>query len=229
MRPRCGDTTTPGSAKRGESVHGSLANTSSPAPATMPSRMASASASSSTMPPRAVLMMRIPGLALARRSRPNSPMVSGVFGSMDGDEVGLGHQLLDGHQPHPHRAGPARARRRGRSRSAPCRRRGRAGPPASRPGPARPRRAPCRGARRPPTSTAPIARPPAPRGPGGCCGPGPAAAPWPARPPRGCWRCGALTTMTPTPRWPRRRRRCRVRRRPGRPPERGPGRPAPRR
>ena len=57
-----------------------MAKTSSPAPATMPLRMASASASSSTMPPRAVLTMRMPGFALANRSRPNSPMVSGVFG-----------------------------------------------------------------------------------------------------------------------------------------------------
>ena len=78
--PRCGDTTTWGSSKSGDSVQGSLANTSRPAPATMPSRMASASASSSTMPPRAVLTMRMPGLALASRSRPNSPMVSGVLG-----------------------------------------------------------------------------------------------------------------------------------------------------
>ena len=61
-------------------MQGSLAKTSRPAPATMPSRMASASASSSTMPPRAVLTMRMPGLALASRSRPNSPTVSGVLG-----------------------------------------------------------------------------------------------------------------------------------------------------
>ncbi len=78
--PRCGETTTWGRSKRGDSVQGSLANTSRPAPATMPSRMASASASSSTMPPRAVFTIRMPGFALARRSRPNSPMVSGVLG-----------------------------------------------------------------------------------------------------------------------------------------------------
>ncbi len=59
---------------------GSLAKTSRPAPCTTPERMASASASSSTMPPRAVLMIRIPGLALARRSAPISPRVSAFFG-----------------------------------------------------------------------------------------------------------------------------------------------------
>ena len=61
-------------------MQGSVENTSRPAPATMPSRIASASASSSTMPPRAVLTMRMPGLALANRSRPKRPTVSGVLG-----------------------------------------------------------------------------------------------------------------------------------------------------
>ena len=32
------------------------------------------------MPPRAVLMMRMPGLHLANSSRPNRPTVSGVLG-----------------------------------------------------------------------------------------------------------------------------------------------------
>ena len=59
---------------------GSLAKTSSPAPCTCPERMASASACSSTMPPRAVLMIRMPGLALASRSASTSPSVSLFLG-----------------------------------------------------------------------------------------------------------------------------------------------------
>ncbi len=55
---------------------GSTANTSRAAPATRPDRIASASASSSTMPPREVLMIRSPGRARARRSRPIRPTVS---------------------------------------------------------------------------------------------------------------------------------------------------------
>ncbi len=78
--PRWGATTTDGSSNSGDSVVGSLANTSRPAPCTWPERMASASASSSTIPPRAVLMMRRPGLDLASRSLPISPMVSAFFG-----------------------------------------------------------------------------------------------------------------------------------------------------
>ena len=80
LAPRCGVTTTDGMPNSGETVVGSDANTSSPAPATMPSRMASASAVSSTMPPRATLITRSVGLALSSRSRPIRPTVSAVFG-----------------------------------------------------------------------------------------------------------------------------------------------------
>ena len=104
--PRCGETTTWGSSKSGDSVQGSLAKTSRPAPATMPSRMASASASSSTIPPRAVLTMRMPGLALARRSRPKSPTVSGVFGVWMETKSASRHELLDADQAHAHGPGP---------------------------------------------------------------------------------------------------------------------------
>ncbi len=78
--PRCGVTTTFGRPKSGDAVVGSLANTSRAAPATRPSATASARASSSRIPPRAVFTMRMPGFTLARTSRPNSPTVSGVFG-----------------------------------------------------------------------------------------------------------------------------------------------------
>ena len=53
----------------GDSLAGSLANTSSAAPATWPESSASLSASSSINPPRAQFMIRTPGLVLARFSR----------------------------------------------------------------------------------------------------------------------------------------------------------------
>ena len=78
--PRCGVTTTLSSSNSGDSVVGSAANTSSAAPAMTPSRTASASAASSTIPPRAVLTIRRVGLAWVSSSAEMSPMVSGVFG-----------------------------------------------------------------------------------------------------------------------------------------------------
>ena len=78
--PRWGVTTTDSNSKSGDSVVGSLAKTSRPAPATRPSRIASASASSSTMPPRAALTMRTVGLTFLSASSPMRPTVSGVFG-----------------------------------------------------------------------------------------------------------------------------------------------------
>ena len=73
-------TTTDSWANSGLSVHGSVANTSRPAPATRPSAMASARASSSSTPPRAALMMRTVGLTLVSASLPIRPIVSGVLG-----------------------------------------------------------------------------------------------------------------------------------------------------
>ena len=78
--PRCGVTTTLSSSNSGDSVVGSVTNTSSAAPAMMPSRIASASACSSTMPPRATLMTRSVGLAFSSRSRSMRPVVSLVLG-----------------------------------------------------------------------------------------------------------------------------------------------------
>ncbi len=78
--PRCGVTTTLSKPNSGLSVHGSVTNTSSPAPATRPSLSASASACSSTRPPRAALMMRTSGLHSASSRAPISPVVSGVLG-----------------------------------------------------------------------------------------------------------------------------------------------------
>ena len=73
-------TTTESSSNNGDSVVGSTANTSSAAPAIWPSRTASASAASSTIPPRAVLTMRSVGFACVSSSAEISPIVSGVFG-----------------------------------------------------------------------------------------------------------------------------------------------------
>ena len=78
--PRCGVTTTCGSSNSGLSVHGSVANTSRPAPRTCPLVIASASACSSISPPRAALTMMTPGLVLASASLPIRPAVSFVFG-----------------------------------------------------------------------------------------------------------------------------------------------------
>ena len=78
--PRCGVTTTDSCSKSGDSVVGSVAKTSMPAPATRPSAMARARAASSTMPPRAALTMRTDGLTFDSASSPMRPMVSGVFG-----------------------------------------------------------------------------------------------------------------------------------------------------
>ena len=80
LAPRCGVTTTESSSNSGDDVVGSASKTSSAAPAMTPSRIASASAASSTMPPRATLMIRSVGLALSRTSRPMIPFVSAVFG-----------------------------------------------------------------------------------------------------------------------------------------------------
>src|SRR5579875_126431 len=80
LAPRCGVTTTLGNSKSGLAVVGSVAKTSRPTPPTRPSLSAIASASSSTRPPRAALMMMTPGLTIANSRSPRIPTVSGVFG-----------------------------------------------------------------------------------------------------------------------------------------------------
>ena len=79
LAPRCGVTTTPSSPNSGDDVVGSSEKTSKAAPPTRPSRMASARAASSTIPPRAALTIRIPGLARASTSWPMRPTVSAVL------------------------------------------------------------------------------------------------------------------------------------------------------
>ena len=129
-------------------------------------------------------------LGLGQEVAPDEPRGLGGLREMDGDEVARGHQLVERRAAPPPSAGPGPATRRGRRRTAASRRPARAGPPARRCDRARPRRASCRGARRPPTWSAPTSRPPGRRGPEGCCGPGPATGPRRARPPRGCSTAG---------------------------------------
>ncbi len=69
-----------GCVNNGDAVVGSVTNTSMAAPAMMPSRTQSASACSSTMPPRATLITRNDGFAFSSRSRLMRPVVSFVFG-----------------------------------------------------------------------------------------------------------------------------------------------------
>ena len=93
------------SSNSGDSVVGSVSNTSSAAPAITPSRTASASAASSTIPPRATLITRSVGLALSSRSRPISPAVSVCLRQVDREEVGLGDDLVERQQLDAHLAG----------------------------------------------------------------------------------------------------------------------------
>ena len=106
--PRCGVTTTDSCANSGLSVHGSLAKTSMPAPATRPSAIAAASASSSTMPPRAALTMMTAGLTLVSASLPIRPRVSGVFGRWTVMKSDSGEELVEGDQAGPDLPGPLR-------------------------------------------------------------------------------------------------------------------------
>ena len=76
-----GVATTCGSFVRRPSGGGSVSKTSSPAPATCPRSIASASAASSMSSPRAVLMMRMPGLQSASRRASSKWRVSGVDGT----------------------------------------------------------------------------------------------------------------------------------------------------
>ena len=107
--------------------------------------MASASASSSTMPPRAVLMMRMPGLGLGQQLLADEAERLGVLRQVDGDEVGLRPSAPRGPSARHPCAGPDRRRRTGRRPPGACRRPGPAGPPAHRPGPrpTTPRVLPC--------------------------------------------------------------------------------------
>ncbi len=77
------------------SVIGSDGNTSSAAPPTLPESSASLSAASSISPPRATFRTRTPSRIFANASASRKPSVSGVFGQVDRDEVGLRVDVLD--------------------------------------------------------------------------------------------------------------------------------------
>ena len=99
--PRCGVTTTLSNANSGDSVVGSFANVSIAAPPRRPSPIASASASSSTMPPRPALIRRMPGFACVEHVGVHEADRVGRLGRVDRDEVGdrdeLVHRLGDLH------------------------------------------------------------------------------------------------------------------------------------
>ena len=80
LAPKWGVATTLLNANNGESVVGSLTNTSSAAPAIVPLRSASARSSSFTIPPRATLTIRSDGFARFIISVLIMPLVSFVFG-----------------------------------------------------------------------------------------------------------------------------------------------------
>ena len=67
-------------AMRAASFGGSLTKTSSAAPAIRPLPSASASAASSTMPPRLAFTIRSDGWRARTPPTPISPVVTGVFG-----------------------------------------------------------------------------------------------------------------------------------------------------
>ena len=69
-----------------------------PAPPTCPERTASASASSSTRPPRAALTTITPGLVSASWSLPIRPDRLGGLRQVDGDHVGATEQLVEREQ-----------------------------------------------------------------------------------------------------------------------------------
>ncbi len=87
--------TTLGRLKSGESVAGSTAKTSKAAPATWPDLSASASAASSTRPPRAQLMMRTPGL-VSRKGLGREDVAGRVRqGDVKCDEIGASEQVVE--------------------------------------------------------------------------------------------------------------------------------------
>ena len=64
----------------------------------LPSRIAAASASSSTMPPRAQLMMRTPFFILRERCGADQAARLGLQRRVDGDEVGAREELVQADQ-----------------------------------------------------------------------------------------------------------------------------------
>ena len=106
LAPRCGVTTTESSANSGESVVGSVAKTSSAAPPRWPLSIALARASSSTMPPRAVLIEPRPLLHEPQLVLADQPFGLRGARKVDRDEVGLHQQRLErGHRVDAHLLG----------------------------------------------------------------------------------------------------------------------------
>ena len=96
----------------GLSLAGSTSNTSKAAPATWPDFSASASAFSSTSPPRAQLTMRTPCFGLLQRRRIDD--VAGLVGErrVQRDEIGAAQQIVELHLLHADLHGPLRRQER---------------------------------------------------------------------------------------------------------------------
>ena len=116
--------------------------------------MASASASSSTIPPRPALISRRPGFACASTAAFDESDRLRRLGRVDRDEVGGREQFLDRrNELHADLPGALGVHERVEGDEPHAERRGRAGRRARRPARGRRCRASCRGARRPPTAT----------------------------------------------------------------------------
>ena len=187
LAPRCGVTTTESMPNSGDSVVGSVAKTSRAAPATVPvadrlgeRRLVDDPAAGDVDDAQA-------RLGLEQQVATDQPGRLGGLRQVDREEVGLGDDLVEGHQLDAAQAGAVGGHERVDRRRGACRSRGPGRRRACRCGRGRRCRASCRRARRPPTCCAPTGRRRARRGPAGRCGPGRAAAPSCARRPRRRW------------------------------------------
>ena len=161
-------TTTFGACSSGPS-YGSCTKTSIAAPATLPDSSAATSASSSTSSPRAALTIRTPSRIFAIASASIAPRVSSVSGRCSVRKSARASTSSNAQRSRRRARGTARPRRTGRTRRPSSAARARAARPAGRSGRTRARRAPCRRARRRPTSSAPSGPRRARRAPAGCC------------------------------------------------------------
>ena len=130
-----------------------------PAPATMPCSIARRSAASSISSPRAVLMMRMPGLQRANRSSLNRCLVSGVDGRCSVRKSAVAHSSSSVSSSTPSAGGDLLRDERIVGDDRACRTRARAARPPGRCVRGRRCRASCRAARCRETASSPTGRP----------------------------------------------------------------------
>ena len=95
LAPRCGVTTTPGSPNNGESVHGSVENTSSAAPPTWPCSIAVGQRGFVDDAAARHVDDADARLGLGQQLGVDQAHGLGGLGHVEGDEVGHGHQLVE--------------------------------------------------------------------------------------------------------------------------------------